>query len=204
MIASILEKKRRRITLDRVLVTKEDKQILLTEPQDINQAIVDHYQNAAQGINGSFNLHSRWQRQYTPKDIIDSRWYDSVMAAPNDEEWDGIIQSLPNDKAAGLSKISNEMLKHVGPKMKKVIKRLIEICLSLNDIPQEWREAMIYPTPKPNHWECSLDNTRPITLLETLRKALVKLINARLSKIIVKRHILEGNNYASLPGGSTF
>jgi hypothetical protein len=60
------------------------------------------------------------------------------------------------------------------------------------------------PTPKPTHWEYSLDNTRPITLLETLRKALVKLVNARLSKIIAKRHILEGNNYAGLPGVQHF
>ena len=60
-------------------------------------------------------------------------------------------------------------------------------------------ESNDIPTPKPNHWECSLDNTKPITLLKTLRKALVKLINARLSKIIAKRHILEGNNYARIP-----
>jgi len=74
MIASILEKKRRRITLDRILVTKDDAQILLTEPYEINQAIVDHYQMATQEINNVTFLNNRWQNQYALKEKIDIRW----------------------------------------------------------------------------------------------------------------------------------
>ena len=42
-------------------------------------------------------------------------------------------------------------------------------------IPSALREANIYPIPKPKEWECDLNNTRPITLLETIRKAMVRL-----------------------------
>src|ERR1700722_5354095 len=67
-----------------------------------------------------------------------------------------------------------------------------------------WREAYVYPIPKPKDWECDLNNTRPITLLETIRKAMVRILNNRVSKIFVQHHILKGNQFAGLPGTSTF
>ncbi|GBC53991.2 hypothetical protein RIR_jg15967.t1 [Rhizophagus irregularis DAOM 181602=DAOM 197198] len=53
------------------------------------------------------------------------------------------------------------------------------------------------------NWEYSLTKTRPIILLETLRKVLVKIVTKRLSKVIAERNILKGGNHAGLPGGST-
>jgi len=125
--------------------------------------------------------------------------------APIDEvEWMNTINSLPNGKASGVSKVSNEFLKHMGPEMRTATRKLCNLCLILNDIPGEWREGVIYPIPKPTEWNCNLANTRPITLLETLRKAFVKVITNRLTSIIAKRNILRGGNHAALPGGSTF
>ena len=49
-----------------------------------------------------------------------------------------------------------------------------------------------------------MNNTRPITLLETTQKALVRLLNNRLAKIFVDNNVLRGNQYAGLPGNSTF
>ena len=53
-------------------------------------------------------------------------------------------------------------------------------------------------------WECRLNKTRPITLLETIRKLIVRIINNRLMNILIKNNILKGRNYAGLLGGSTF
>ena len=88
--------------------------------------------------------------------------------------------------------------------MRTATRKLCNLCLILNDIPGEWREGVIYPIPKPTEWNCNLANTRPITLLETLRKAFVKVITNRLTGIIAKRNILREGNHAALPGGSTF
>ncbi len=44
-------------------------------------------------------------------------------------------------------------------------------------------------------WGCDITKTRPITLLDTLRKAVMKIITNRLSRIIAKHNILRGNKF---------
>src|SRR3954454_19867227 len=93
------------------------------------------------------------------------------MSPPTLDEWKQVISNLPNGKAAGPSGISNEMLKHLGNVMHIKLWELVKIILVVNEIPNDWREAVIYPIPKPSEWECDLNKTRPITLLDTVRKA---------------------------------
>ena len=40
-------------------------------------------------------------------------------------------------------------------------------------------------------------------LLDTMRKAVMKIITNRLSTILANHKVLKGNNFAGLPGGST-
>jgi len=86
------------------------------------------------------------------------------MTPPDFDEWKEIIKSLPNDKATGPTGISNEMIKHLGQNTDKTLWKLARMCFILEDIPQEWREATVYPIPKPMEWEYDLNKTRPITL----------------------------------------
>ncbi|CAB4409468.1 unnamed protein product [Rhizophagus irregularis] len=77
---------------------------------------------------------------------------------------------------------------------------LMNRCLDSSDIPEDWRLASIAPIPKPHEFDALLKNTRPITLLETARKLLVKIVNNRLSNILSSHRVLQGNNFAGLPG----
>ena len=61
---------------------------------------------------------------------------------------------------------------------------------------------MVFPIPKPHEWKCQLKNTCPITLLEVIRKSLVKLFYNRLASILASNDVLKGGNFAGLPGGS--
>ena len=49
MISSILECKRRRITFNQVLVKRNTGTFLLTDPDEINKATNEHFQNVAGG-----------------------------------------------------------------------------------------------------------------------------------------------------------
>ena len=205
MIDSILSRKRRVITLDRILFRDPltDETTLITDSEQIKSHTNQHFQTVAGGRHQPKQLNSCWARQYTPLSGIKDEWYSTLMSPPTRDEWQLVINSLPNGKAAGPSGVSNEMLKHLGKSMANALWKLICNCCQLNDIPADWREAVVYPIPKPTNWECDLNKTRPITLLETPRKALVKIINQRLSHTIANHGILEGGNHAGLPGGST-
>ncbi len=125
------------------------------------------------------------------------------MVPPTWDEWIATLQSLPNDKACGPSTLHNEFYKHAGLPLKKLTWKLAQMCFQLERIPEDWKLAHIYPILKPMEWECDITKTRPFTLLDTMRKAVMKVITNRLSRIMVKHAILKGNNFAGLPGGLT-
>ncbi|EXX67378.1 hypothetical protein RirG_114930 [Rhizophagus irregularis DAOM 197198w] len=70
---------------------------------------------------------------------------------------------MPNNKASGPSKISYEMLKHLTGEAFNLSLVLANACLIHGDIPADWREALVYPIPKPHEFDAQLKNTRPIT-----------------------------------------
>ncbi len=53
------------------------------------------------------------------------------------------------------------------------------------------------------NWQCDITKTRPLTLLDTMRKVVMKIITNRLSRIIAKHNVLKRNNFAGILGGST-
>ncbi|GBB92685.1 hypothetical protein RclHR1_20400003 [Rhizophagus clarus] len=81
--------------------------------------------------------------------------------------------------------------------------QLANLCLTTDNIPAEWRDALLYPIPKTMKWKYQLTKTRPIILLEIMRKAVVKIITQKFSQIIANNNILKEGNHAALSGGST-
>ncbi|CAB4413040.1 unnamed protein product [Rhizophagus irregularis] len=183
-IDSALSVEQRSIVLDRVLVVLDSKPTLLTDPTDIKQTAVAHFQSV------------------TLVDVSASL-YNPVLSPISLQEWSDVISSMPNNKASGPSKISYEMLKHLSGDALEFSLLLANSCLSRGDIPADWREAVVYPIPKPHDFDAQLKNTRPITLLETVRKCVVKVVTNRLSRLLADNKILQGGNFAGLPGRST-
>ncbi|GET59005.1 RNA-directed DNA polymerase from mobile element jockey-like [Rhizophagus irregularis DAOM 181602=DAOM 197198] len=206
-ISSALSVEHRSIVLDRVLVVIDSKPTLLTDPSDIKQAAIKHFQSVVTPPLVQYSstdlFPPRWQRAYTPLSDFDSSLYTSVMSPILTDEWKNTINSMPNNKASGPSKISYEMLKHLTGEAFNLSLVLANACLIHGDIPADWREALVYPIPKPHEFDAQLKNTRPITLLETVRKCVVKVVTTRLSKILADNQVLQGGNFAGLPGGST-
>ncbi|GET60045.1 RNA-directed DNA polymerase from mobile element jockey-like [Rhizophagus irregularis DAOM 181602=DAOM 197198] len=201
-----LSRTRRRITLYRIFIDHPTQPKLLTNPHDIDDAVINHFQNSvpikSSPPDNISALPEKWSSAYRPMDDVNSSIYDSLLDPPSLDEWLSTVSSMPNDKAPGPSMITYEMLKHLGSSASALVLILVQSCFHTADIPDLWHQAMVFPIPKPHEWKCQLKNTRPITLLEVIRKSLVKLFYNRLASILASNEVLKGGNFAGLPGGS--
>src|SRR2546429_1691596 len=202
MINSILKQTPDKIVIDKLECNGE----LITDETDIKHYTNIHFQTIA-GVQPNDNLTSfipdEWLDDYQPLSNIDRSVYDDLFSIPTFDEWESYVELAPTGKAPGPSKLSYDIIKKLGFLAKSVLYRITCSCFVLQTIPTAWKNAMIYPIPKPTAWCYNLSNTRPITLLESPRKLLVKIMNARLSNILSSHHILQTSQFAGLPGGST-
>ncbi|GET64548.1 hypothetical protein GLOIN_2v1786555 [Rhizophagus irregularis DAOM 181602=DAOM 197198] len=81
--SSSLSRTRRRITLDRVFIDHPTQPQLLTDPKDVDDAVVNHFQNFVP-IKSTppvsiDTLPDRWFSAYQPMDDVSSSIYDSLM-----------------------------------------------------------------------------------------------------------------------------
>ncbi|PKK57690.1 hypothetical protein RhiirC2_825209, partial [Rhizophagus irregularis] len=145
-IDSALSRTRRRITLDRVFIDHPTQPKLLTDPLDIDDAVINHFQNfvpiKSSPPDNISDLPQRWSSAYHPMDDVDSSIYNSLLDPPTLEEWLSTVSSMPNDKAPGPSMITYEMLKHLGPNTSALVLILVQSCFHTADIPDLWRQAM--------------------------------------------------------------
>ena len=201
MISSILERERKTIKIDRIIVDNE----LLTEGTKVNKATADHFSKITNIDRRELTheIEEEWKAYYEPIAEINENWYNELLTKPTLEEWYQIISSMKNGSAPGRSGVSYEMIKHLDGIATELLLEIIDACIKTSSIPTQWNQGVIYPIPKPGDWNLDLSKTRPITLLETPRKMLTKLLNDRLAKIFVRYNVLKNHNYAGLPGNST-
>ncbi|GBB97435.1 hypothetical protein RclHR1_29950003, partial [Rhizophagus clarus] len=174
--------------------------------KDISDAVVNHFQIVvpikATPPSYIFVLPNRWRSEYSPMNTVSLNIYSSLLSPPSLKEWLPTVFSMLNGKAPSPSMITYEMLKHLGPTTNSLLLTLIRKCFASADIPDLWRQTMVFPIPKPHEWRCQLKNTRPITLLKVIRKSFVKLFYNRLSAILATHNVLKGGNFAGLPEGT--
>lgn len=205
MIDNITDKEIRKIYIDRLIVENdENEEILITDMDKIKDATIDHFRNFAGSKNRDRDIPVEWINDYKPIDSIQESLYDNVLNPITDEEWEGVIKELPPNKASRPTNIAYEDIKHSPLEFNNTLKELINDIFNQQQIPQDWKDANIYPIPKPKPWGYKLVNTRPITLLEVPRKVMMKILTKRLSKILSENKVLQGYQYAGLPFKSTF
>ena len=113
------------------------------------------------------------------------------------------MRELNTGTAPGISGISYILIKRAEMKTQEVFRAFADLCLELGEIPIKWKIAQVYPIPKDVEWGYSLNNIRPIALIETFRKIVTKVLTKRLARVFIEKEILKGPNYAGLPGNST-
>ncbi|CAB4418121.1 unnamed protein product [Rhizophagus irregularis] len=205
MIDSVMEREFKKINIDRLIVQDQDgEDVLVTDENQIKVLVANHFQNCAGSVNCEKEIPDEWTNEYKPKEDILKSVYDEVLFPITIEELIETAKMLPPKKATGPTGITYEDIKLTIEPMKGMLLEIFNDILSTGELPKDWLKAHIYPIPKPKPWQYDLNNTRPITLLETARKFFVKILTNRLSKIFTTNDILKGYQFAGLPKKSTF
>ncbi|CAB5321247.1 unnamed protein product [Rhizophagus irregularis] len=210
MINSLLQRKPRRIILDRLVYENSNNKTIFTNNSDIiEKQCIQHYQNIGQSDNNTIydtidDLPVDWRDIYkSENNSIDPSFWSCLEQTITTDDIIKVLPTLSKKKAPGPSKITNEDLIHLDRYALTILKDFFNLCIKLDLIPAKWKEALIFPIPKPTDWNCRLNNTRPITLLETPRKLMVTLISRKINDVLSKQDILQPNNRAGVLGQST-
>jgi hypothetical protein len=213
MINSILNRKPRKIVLDRLhyLDKNSNELIFMTDQKTIELETINHFKylgKSKEEPNNKFNslddIPDEWRPFYDKNNVNFIEEINLLGQEITIAELELTIKELPNDKMPGPSGIVYKDFKLTGPKYRQELLKLFNNIIINGTIPLEWKKATIYPILKPKDWECKLNNTRPITLLEMTRKLLIKIITKRLNSFLAKNNILQWNNRAGIIGKSCF
>jgi hypothetical protein len=84
-----------------------------------------------------------------------------------------------------------------------ILLKFINLSLVLGFVPDQWKRSLIHLIPRPQKYDYILANTRPIALLDNIRKCVTKIITNRLSTILTSNKILRRLNFCGLKGEDT-
>ena len=101
------------------------------------------------------------------------------------------LKKLANKKAPGPDNITNEMLKHLGPKSKEVMLSFINRTWNEGSLPSLWRTAIITPLLKKGKPVNSPKSFRPISLTSCMGKLAEKMVNTRLYYWLEENKLLD-------------
>jgi ribonuclease HI len=206
MLNSLLNREKKSIIIDHLVTQDEqgfDKKII--DEVIIKQKVKENFENITNyQVPDRGDLEQNWESFYIPREDIDTSLYNHLLDPISIEEWSTTCAELNKEKAPGITEISYDLIKKAGSDMNNIIRELVNEVFKQRVLPKGWMKAQIFPIPKPEDWGGNINKTRPITLLECPRKIMFKVLNNRLSNILVNNnHILGENNFAALPGKST-
>ncbi|PKY37236.1 hypothetical protein RhiirB3_462023 [Rhizophagus irregularis] len=95
MINSFMNREIKSIVIDRVIVTENNDDVLITDPQSIKKRRSTNQEKILSGI---------WIDQYSPRNYVDENIYDGLIDHITQEEIEYHISLLPNGKASVVQK----------------------------------------------------------------------------------------------------
>ncbi|EXX77498.1 hypothetical protein RirG_023220 [Rhizophagus irregularis DAOM 197198w] len=200
-----MDKRRGQIKIDSCQKTSEDRVRIITNHEEIKDEVVEHYKNWT--CTRKFDeeeFGKNWEPYYNKLETVDEHIYDHLCDEVTLIECDLTLKNVKYDKAAGASGIPYDFWKKSGYYTKKALIEIINLVIKEGTWPKEWKDGIIYPIKKTMEWNRDLKLTRPIMLIETARKIVIKILTNRLNDIITKYNILRGKNFVALKYESTF
>ena len=119
------------------------------------------------------------------------------------QKWVETISDLPNQKAAGPSETCYEHIKYASPIAQKIFQLFLNKCFQLQKVPTDWKSSNIFLIPKKSNWDFTLNQVRPISIIEPFKKIFTKIFTKQLDKIISSKNLLSNLNFAATKNSST-
>ena len=94
------------------------------------------------------------------------------------------------DTLPGSDQIHYQILKHLPDETLKVLLNIINEYWENQTFPENWKEAIILPIPKPDKNHSNPNNYRPIALTSCICKTVERMVNERLIHYLEKNNIL--------------
>src|SRR6185295_9661329 len=123
MIASLLNRLYKKITLDRFIKQEEEKTILVTDPDLVKEGIAEHYKKQFRKRNTKLEMMSnRWEEVYRSRKDIKKVWYNEVEEKIKEKEWEEVLKELNTETAPGIFGISYILIKRAETKTQEVFR----------------------------------------------------------------------------------
>lgn len=145
-----------------------------------------------------------WQPYYQPIPVPENT-YTSLLSPPSKKEVLWAIKKSGKHKSPGPSQITYDLLLLSGYKGIKYIKKLLTLAFSSLTTPTSWKISLLYFIAKSDSpFNGSLSSARPICLLETAQKLMIRILFARLTTILQSHQLIKGANQSVFPNTSSF
>ncbi|KAG9306874.1 hypothetical protein G9A89_002543 [Geosiphon pyriformis] len=152
MIRSVLECPFHKVMLDHLVVNNN----LVLESDLVKSKVDCHVAD---------DISIDWHHQYQSLEYVFDKAFSGVICPIGFDKFFEVVSELPNDKAAGLSDISNKLWKHCDKSVLDMLLVILNFCLS-------GELAWVLIIPKPYEWKGVLTNTCPIALIKMACKIL--------------------------------
>src|SRR5215204_2463028 len=136
MLDSILEREKRSINIDRLIIKKDNKSELILEKEEILSETNKHFRGITDSlVEHNEELENYWKDEYAPRVDIDNSIYETLLEDIEEEEWLDSIRNLSKGKAGGLSKITYEIIKESNGEMKEILRKFYNECIRAELMP---------------------------------------------------------------------
>lgn len=142
--------------------------------------------------------HLDWYEEALGEQLwADGSIYSSLMAPITVEEVDDSLKASRNT-APGPSGLTTEAWKQAG--VTDDLTAAFNEIITRHEWPEGMLDGLIFPIAKRMEGLCTVDNARPIALLETILKVLTRILGNRWTSILNHHPVLERNQMAFVPG----
>ena len=125
------------------------------------------------------NLHSSLTRPL-PTTPRFQEWQQSLLECPTLDDFNQAIQATPVDSAPGFSGLSYNMIRMWTPPIVERVHQALSESWKDYTFPEHWQHAWLVPIPKTD--DPTLDDLRPLSLLDALRKIWLSIFVRRIQQ----------------------